>query len=392
MMSSRLKVCVAITARPSYSRIRTALDVLRQNSSIELVVLCSGSALLDRYGRVVDLIRSDGFCVAEELYTFVEGNEPINMALTVANTINQTAAALRRIAPDCVVTIADRYETLGTAIASAYLGLPLIHVQGGEITGNIDEKVRHSVTKLADVHLVANQRAAERLVRMGERPSSIAVTGCPSIDIARNAVGVELSAVQEELCRRGVGASIDLTSSYLVVLQHPETDTYSESYSQMRSTLDAVHRLELPTLVFWPNVDAGSDATSKCIRVFRESGKLKRVHYVKNLEGTLFLRLLLGAGCLIGNSSVGLRECAYMGVPVVNIGNRQRGRDRAKNVMDVDYDAEAIDSAVRRQLAHGRYFSSALYGDGRAGEEIARVIAELQARLPATEKHFYEAS
>jgi UDP-hydrolysing UDP-N-acetyl-D-glucosamine 2-epimerase len=389
MTLSKLKVCAAITARPSYSRIRSALDALQRNLDVELVVLCSGSALLDRYGRVVDLIKSDGFHVVEELYTFVEGNEPINMALTAANTINHTASALRRINPDFVISIADRYETLGTAVAAAYLGIPLIHIQGGEITGNIDEKVRHAVTKLADIHLVANHRAADRLVRMGEHPDTVIVTGCPSIDIAREAMTMEVSKVQDALRRSGVGVDVDLAGDYLVVLQHPDTDTYTESYSQMQATLEAVKMLDMPTIIFWPNVDAGSDATSKCIRVFRESGMLKQVHYVKNLEGKLFLRLLKEAGCLIGNSSVGLRECAYLGVPVVNIGGRQMGRDRAANVTDVGHDAKAIEKAVRAQLEHGSYSSSDLYGDGQAGKEIGHVIAALEK--PSTEKRFYEA-
>ena len=388
-MLSKLKVCVAITARPSYSRIRSALDSLQRNSDVELVILCSGSALLDRYGKVVDLIKLDGFHVVEELYTFVEGNEPISMALTAANTINHTASALRRINPDFVISIADRYETLGTALATAYLGIPLIHIQGGEITGNIDEKVRHAVTKLADIHLVANRRAADRLVRMGEHPDKVVVTGCPSIDIAWDALTLDMSAVQVALRHSGVGAEVNLAGDYLVVLQHPDTDTYSESYAQMHATLEAVQRLDIPTIVFWPNVDAGSDATSKCIRIFRESGSLKQVHYVKNLEGKLFLRLLRGTGCLIGNSSVGLRECAYLGVPVVNIGARQLGRDRAANVADVGHDAQAIEAAVRAQLAHGLYPSSGLYGDGQAGQEIARVIAAL--KKTGTEKRFYEA-
>lgn len=388
-MLNKLKVCVAITARPSYSRIRSALDSLQRNSDVELVILCSGSALLDRYGKVVDLIKFDGFHVVEELYTFVEGNEPISMALTAANTINHTASALRRINPDFVISIADRYETLGTALATAYLGIPLIHIQGGEITGNIDEKVRHAVTKLADIHLVANRRAADRLIRMGEHPDKVVVTGCPSIDIARDALTLDMSAVQDALRHSGVGEDVNLAGDYLVVLQHPDTDTYSESYAQMHATLEAVQRLNIPTIVFWPNVDAGSDATSKCIRIFRESGRLKQVHYVKNLEGKLFLRLLRGAGCLIGNSSVGLRECAYLGVPVVNIGGRQLGRDRAANVADVGHDAQAIEAAVRAQLAHGLYHSSGLYGDGQAGQEIARVIAA--SKKTGTEKRFYEA-
>jgi UDP-hydrolysing UDP-N-acetyl-D-glucosamine 2-epimerase len=388
-MSNKLKVCVAITARPSYSRIRAALHSLQLNPDVELVVLCSGSALLDRYGKVVDHIKSDGFDVVEELYTFVEGNEPINMALTAANTISHTASALRRINPDFVVSIADRYETLGTAVAAAYLSIPLIHIQGGEITGNIDEKVRHAVTKLADVHLVANHRAADRLVRMGEQPTRVFVTGCPSIDIARDAMSVDMTTVKDAIRRRGVGADVNLLENYLVVLQHPDTDTFNESYAQMQATLEAVQRLDIPTIIFWPNVDAGSDATSKCIRIFRESGKFRQVHYVKNLDGKLFLRLLMGAACLIGNSSVGLRECAFLGVPVVNIGGRQLGRDRAANVADVAHDTQAIEQAVRAQLLNGIYSSSNLYGDGQAGYEIGKVISAL--RKAGTEKRFYEA-
>lgn len=388
-MSNKLKVCVAITARPSYSRIRSALDYMQRSSEVELIILCSGSALLDRYGKVVDLIKLDGFNVIEELYTFVEGNEPINMALTAANTIHLTASALRRINPDFVVSIADRYETLGTAVAAAFLGIPLIHIQGGEITGNIDEKVRHAVTKLADIHLVANQRSAERLLRMGECPISVSVTGCPSIDIALEALKLSMTEVQDALRFNGVGVDVNLDCDYLVVLQHPDTETYSESYEQMHATLEAVQLIDIPAIVFWPNVDAGSDATSKCIRVFRESGKLNQVQFIKNLEGKLFLRLLRGAGCLLGNSSVGLRECAYLGVPVVNIGARQMGRDRAANVVDVGHDARAIEQAVRSQLSHGPYSSSELYGDGHAGQEIFRVISTL--KKISTEKRFYEA-
>ena len=388
-MSNKRRLCVAITARPSYSRIRTALAALAAGADVDVQVLCSGSALLDRYGRVVDLIRADGFSVAEEIYTFVEGNEPINMALTTANTIGHTAAVLRRLRPDWVMTIADRYETLGTAVAAAYVGTPLIHVQGGEITGNIDEKVRHAVTKLADVHLVANAQAGARLQRMGEHPAAIHVTGCPSIDLAREALEMPLEAVQQTINELGVGARINLRQDFIVVLQHPETDTYDQSYDRMKATLDAVADIGMPTLVFWPNVDAGSDATSKAIRVFRESGRFADAHYVKNLEGHLFLRLLKQSCCLIGNSSVGIRESAYLGTPVVNLGHRQMGRERGSNVIESDWQRASIHQAISVQLQARKYVSSTLYGDGHAGAEIARVVQALGSTPIA--KRFHEA-
>lgn len=390
MSSKKRRLVVAITARPSYSRIRSALEVLRGSNEVSIQVICSGSALLDRYGRVVDMIRDDGFDVAEELYTFVEGNEPLNMALTTANTIQHTAMVLRRLSPTWVMSIADRYETLGTAVGAAYLGIPLIHVQGGEITGNIDEKVRHAVSKLADVHLVSTPLAAHRLTRMGETPSSVHVTGCPSIDLAREALEIPLNQVQAAIDEYGVGTHIDLRRNFIVVLQHPETDSFDKSYSRMRATLEAVAEVGMQALVFWPNVDAGSDATSKAIRVFREQGKFPNVHYIKNLEGRIFLRLLRQAQCLVGNSSVGIRESAFIGTPVVNLGDRQFGRERCSNVLNADWQRDEILEAIQRQLSVGRYSSSNLYGDGYAGQRIADVVYSLDSATVNT-KRFYEA-
>lgn len=382
------KICVAITARPSYSRIKSALQYLNADPKIELQILCSGSALLERYGRVVSLIKNDGFNVIDELYTFVEGDEPINMALTVSNTINQSALALRRIDPEIIVTIADRYETLGTAIAASYMGIPLVHIQGGEVSGNIDERVRHSITKLADYHLVANKFAERRVAKMGENPSSIIVTGCPSIDIARESNKIDLKCVQEDLNKIGVGAYIDLNKDFIIVLQHPDTNTFNESYNQIRKTLNSINNLKIPTIIFWPNVDAGSDATSKCIREYRETNKLENVRFLKNLEGKIFLRLLSQAKCLVGNSSVGLRECSYLGVPVVNIGMRQSGRDRGANVIDVNHNQEDISNAILIQISHGKYPSSELYGNGYSGRMIADTITQFTPSLMG--KTFHE--
>ncbi len=383
---SNKNVCVAVTARPSYSRIRSALEALRDTQGVHLDVLCSSSALLDRYGRVVDLIREDGFNVVEELYTFVEGNEPVNMALTTSNLLQHSASFLNRRKPDCVVSIADRYETLATATAAAYLGLPLVHVQGGELTGNIDEKVRHAITKLSDFHLVSNEKAKERLIRMGENPDTICVTGCPSIDLALKAKDLDDTLLTEAL-QAGVGEEIDINQDFLALMQHPETDCYQGSFERMQTSLDIIEEIKIPTFVFWPNVDAGSDATSKAIRFFKEKKKDFPVFYVKNLEGKLFLKLLSKSRCLIGNSSVGVRECGFMGVPVVNIGERQFGRDRSENVRDCTWDKRDIRGALEAQLSNGEYSQSHLYGDGYAGKRIAEFIANLPS---VGAKRFYE--
>jgi UDP-hydrolysing UDP-N-acetyl-D-glucosamine 2-epimerase len=168
---------------------------------------------------------------------------------------------------------------------------------------------------------------------------------------------------------------MDISNGYVVVMQHPVTTEYEQAREHVNETLHAVHELGLPTLWFWPNVDAGSDGTSTGMRAFREQVKPKQMHFFKNMEGTDFLRLLCNSKCLIGNSSVGVRECSYLGVPVVNIGSRQTGRDRGRNVIDVDYDREAIIGGVEKHLSNGTYPSDPIYGDGHAGQRIAELLA-----------------
>ena len=376
------KILICITARPSYSRIRSAILALQKKDNVDVSVLASGSALLERYGRVVDLIRADGIKVADELYTFVEGNESINMALTTAATVSASALAISKISPDLIVTIADRYETLGTAIAASYCGFPLVHIQGGEVTGNIDERVRHSVTKLADIHMVANTDCQRRLIQMGENKSSIYITGCPSIDIINESLMIPLSTIKETVEKYGVGSDIDISKPFVIVMQHPETESYKESYDRMQKTLIAIENLDMPSLIFWPNVDAGSDATSKAIRVSREQGILKNARYIKNLDGKLFLRLLKQSKCLIGNSSVGIRECSFIGVPVVNIGKRQHGRMHAQNVLNASWDSDEILKATRSQINNGEYERSHLYGNGSSGELIAELLSKNLEIIP----------
>ncbi|NDU85753.1 MAG: UDP-N-acetylglucosamine 2-epimerase (hydrolyzing) [Ferrovum sp.] len=386
-MLTKRKVLVAITARPSYSRIRTTLQALAQQPNVSLQCLCSGAALSDVHGRVADLIRQDGFTVADECVTLVPGNEPRHMAYTTARTVEQTTTYLEQYRPDWVVTIADRYETLGTAVAAAYMGIPLIHVQGGEITGNIDERVRHAVTKLSDIHLVANQQAANRLMRMGEHPDRIFVTGCPSVDLARAARELPLAHVEEAIRSGAQGHSINLQEDFIVVLQHADTTEHQSSYQHMRLTLESVRRTGLPYFIFNPNSDAGSAAVTRAVEDFLEEGKAGVCCRVNNLEGKLFLRLLAQSRCLVGNSSVGIRECAFLGTPVVNLGDRQRGRERGDNVYDCSWDAKALAQALRKQIQRS-YGGSQIYGSGYSGELMADIIAHLPE---PTAKCFHEA-
>jgi UDP-hydrolysing UDP-N-acetyl-D-glucosamine 2-epimerase len=258
------------------------------------------------------------------------------------------------------------------------MNISLVHIQGGEVTGSIDDKVRHAITKLADYHFVSTKLAAERVGRMGERADRIFVTGCPSIDLAVEVKKSPKLDFDPFAKYGGVGSLAHLEDGYVVVMQHPVTTEYSDARHHVQETLEAVYDLGLPALWFWPNVDAGSDGTSKDIRAFREHQRSQNFHFFKNMEGTDFLRLLWNSKCLVGNSSVGIRECSFLGVPVVDIGSRQAGRERGPNVVDAYYDRQAIRKAAETQISRGPYPSDLTYGDGQAGRRIADLLATLE--------------
>jgi UDP-hydrolysing UDP-N-acetyl-D-glucosamine 2-epimerase len=373
------KVCVVITARPSYSRIRTALSAIKQHPDLELQLVVAASALLQRYGNAVDVMERDGFTPAARVFMVLDGENLVTSAKSTGLGLMELSTVFHNLRPDVVVTVADRYETLATAVAASYMNIPLVHVQGGEVTGSIDEKVRHAITKLSDVHFVCTEKARERVIRMGEEPDQVFITGCPSIDLAVEAQADPVLKGDIFEHYGGVGPRLDLSDGYVVAMQHPVTTEYEEARRQVTDTLQAVVAVGLPVLWFWPNVDAGSDGTSKGIRVFREQQRPTNIHFFRNMEPKAFLQLLMGSRCLVGNSSVGIRECSFLGVPVVNIGSRQTGRERGSNVLDVVGEQTNIANAIRHQLNSSRPKGDKLYGDGKAGERMAKLLAELRS-------------
>ena len=375
---------MVITARPSYSRIKTALFAIKNNPNLELQLVVAASALLERYGSAVNYIEKDGFEISSKVFNVLEGENLTAAAKTTGIGILELSTVFDNLKPDMVVTIADRFETMATAIAATYMNIPLVHIQGGEVTGNIDEKVRHAITKLADYHLVASEGAKERVLKMGESEDSVFNTGCPSIDLAKNILENPTLNYNPYQKYGGVGTSPNLDKGYIVVMQHPVTTEYLDSRHHINETLFAIQNISLPVLWFWPNVDAGADGTSTGIRAFREKYKPQNIHFFKNMEGEDFLRLLVNSKCLIGNSSVGIRECAYLGVPVVNIGTRQNKRERGNNVIDVSYDKNEIEKAILNAIKNKKPENSKIYGDGNAGENIANLLETLPLKFHKT--------
>ena len=367
------KICVVINSRANYGRIKSVMAAIQEHPDLELKTIVGASALLHRFGQVVDVIRKDGFEPAAKVYSIVEGENPTTMAKSTGMAIMDLSTQFENLRPDVVLTVADRFETIATAIAASYMNIPVAHTQGGEVTGSIEESVRHAVTKLAHVHFPATKQAADYLLRMGEEPGRVHLTGCPAIDLIAN---LDLSLPGDLFeSNRGVGAKLDTNQPYLVVLQHPVTTEFGQGFEQIQETLAAVLALDVQTAWLWPNVDAGSDDVSKGLRLHRERIGDGKLHFYRNFSPEDYARLIANAACLIGNSSSGLREGAFLGTPTVNIGTRQADREHGPNVIHADHNRTDIEAKARTQIAHGLYGRSAMFGEGDAGQKIANILA-----------------
>ncbi len=376
------KICVVIHSRANYGRIKSVMRAIDIHPELELQLLVGSSALLYRFGSVIDIIRGDGFKENAVVHSILEGETPTTMAKSTGMAITELATHFENLKPDIVVTVADRFETLSTAVAASYMNITLAHSQGGEVTGSIDESVRHAITKLAHIHFPATERAKEYLLRMGEQQETVHLTGCPAIDL----VAESDLALPDDLFKRttGVGDKLTTKKDYIIVLQHPVTTEFGSGFKQIQETLEAAHEVSktgMQIVWLWPNVDAGSDDISKGIRMFRDREEAKNMHFYKNFTPEDYVLLLANARCIVGNSSSGLREGAFLGTPCVNIGTRQSGRERAANVIDVKCDANEIKTAIDNQLKHGRYESSHLVGDGTAGTQIANILATSNLKI-----------
>ena len=371
------KICAVVGSRANYSSIKSALRAIQDHPDLQLQLIVAASALLDRYGSVVNLIERDGFVPDVRLHMLVEGETPGTMAKSTGLGLIELSTEFERLQPDVVMTVGDRFETMATTLAAAYMNIPVAHTMGGEVSGTIDESIRHAVTKFAHIHFPASREAAQRIIRLGELEEMVFRVGCPRIDLVAEILNGEVFDLDRVMFDFGVGGKINLKEQFVLVSQHPVTTEYGEGERQITETLEAIREAKLQAIVLWPNADAGSEHIARGLRKWRERGFAKDMHFFKNLEISVYIKLMKRAACLIGNSSSGIREGAYIGTPVVNIGSRQVSRERGPNVMDAPHDRNAVAAAIRVQIAHGPYPVMDIYGDGQAGTRIADILAGL---------------
>jgi UDP-hydrolysing UDP-N-acetyl-D-glucosamine 2-epimerase len=384
-LKNKKKICVAINNRANYARIKSLLNEIKKSKNFELQILLGASAILNRFGELNNILKKDGFKNLKKIYSIVEGENLTTMAKSTGLSIIETSTFFEDYKPDAVIVIADRFENLSVAISASYLNIPLIHIQGGEVTGSIDEKVRHAITKLSDIHFVATKRAREFLIKMGENKNNVFLTGCPSIDIALKAK----SKLPKNFFKKnkGVGTVPEDNEKYIVVMHHPETTKFNETYNQILQTIKAILKLKDIKIVWlWPNIDAGSDIISKQIRILRENKLVRNISFFKNFSPEDYIKLIYNCECLVGNSSSGIRESSFLSIPAVNIGSRQKNRERGLNTIDVGYNENQIFNAILKQMKTGKIKKSLLYGDGFAYKKIFNLLNKILKNNISVEK------
>ena len=375
------KVLIFIGSRANYSSIKSVMNAINKNKNLKLQIVVGASALLEKYGNVSNLIEKDGFKIDAKIHMLIEGESPLTMAKSTGVGIIELSTQFQSLKPDIVLTVGDRFETMATTLAAAYMNIPTAHTMGGEITGTIDESIRHAVTKFSHIHFPASQDAKNRIIKLGEEKGNVHLVGCPRIDLVAEILKSKSNDYKKVLST-GVGSLIDVDKPFILVSQHPVTTEYSKSELQMMQTLIAIEKLNMQTIILWPNADAGSNDISKGISKWREKNRFNNnLRFFKNLPIETYVNLMKKTSVLVGNSSSGIREGAFIGTPVVNIGTRQESRQRGKNVIDVDHDYNEILKAVRKQIKNGKHPRQDIYGDGKAGKKIAKILSKCDLKI-----------
>lgn len=373
------KVLCLVTARASYSRIRTVLINLQNKTNIDLTIALNASASDPLYGDLNTILKEDGFKNINSFETNLSQTSFGSSIKVVALSLLEISSFIQLNKFDGIISIADRYETIATAICASYSNTKLFHIQGGENSGNIDDKVRNAVTMMADYHFPSTIESAKNIESYGISKDRIFQCGCPSVDQFVSMQSNESNyCFHDLLSNNSIGKREMEYGDYHVIMLHPETDKTEANSDYTSMLIELVKEAKNENFIwFWPNTDPGSNYISKTMRIFRESNNCNNVRFIKNLSPNKFIYILNGAISLIGNSSVGVRETGILGIPVINIGNRQINREAHGNVRSCEWNKNKLITSFKELQTKKRIKPDYTYGSGDAGEKIANNIADL---------------
>ncbi|KAF5432942.1 GDP/UDP-N,N'-diacetylbacillosamine 2-epimerase (hydrolyzing) [Candidatus Methanophagaceae archaeon] len=366
------KILYITGTRADYGLMQSVLKAIEEHPKLELTIVVTGMHLMPEFGLTIIEIKKDGFKIHAIDATYENDNKE-SMVSFVGKFIQLLTKEIKEIKPDIILLLGDRGEMLAGAIVGTYLTIPVAHIHGGDITSTVDEPIRHAITKLAHIHFPATEKSAERIIRMGEDPAKVFVVGAPGLDTLLN----EKLIAPEELSKK---YNLDLSKPILLVVQHPVTTEVDDAPEQIRETSEAVLELKPQTVLVYPNADAGG---REMIEVIKKYEEYPFINSFKSIPHREYLSLMGIASVMIGNSSSGIIEAPSFGLPVVNIGSRQEGRERAENVIDVDYNKEQIKAAIKKALYDEDFqekvkICKSPYGDGKAGIKIADVLSKIK--------------
>ena len=377
----KLKVVIVSERRADYSRFKPIMSLMKSDNFFDYYLIVTGISLLKSRGSDIDTIKKDGFKIAKVIRMYKE-NAPdtgAEMTRSYGRVMIGLADFFEQIKPDLILTGFDIGANFAAAVVGAHMNIPVAHIQGGEVTGSIDESLRHATTKFAHIHFPATYDAASRLRRMGEDPKYIFTVGCPSIDTLLQAPRLSKKEVSDLI-------GLDSSKPYVLVVQHPVTTEIEKTGWQIRQTIQAVKELGIQGVILYPNNDAGWRAIVSGI-------KNSSIKYFRGLRPEDFINVLRYSSALVGNSSSGIHETATLKIPTVNIGTRQYGRERPKNVIDVGYKKEEIKSGIQKALYDKKFLAAVKrvknpYGDGKSAKRIVKILKKLDYKKIPIQKMF----
>lgn len=372
-LRKKRKVCIVSLNRSEYSRIRSVMKALLAREDLETVV----AVLHSKYANNSILLENDGIPVHHRVHLSIDERSPYKTSTAVGEAAMKFAEVFNDIKPDILVILGDRYEALGVVVAAVYMNIFIVHIQGGEVTGTLDEHTRHALTKLSHLHFPATKFSAERLIKMGEPAEMVIPAGCPGTDMVLAAPKMSFEELRYEIYKLTKRRDVleRLEPGFFLVLQFPVATEVHEAEHQIDTTIAALERFNRPKLILTPTPDAGGDIVERKLRAYAERDP--RAVIVKHLPPELFVNAMRLSSVMIGNSSAGIRETGYFGTPTLNIGSRQEGRERSSNIMDVPHDTETIVEAIQKQVEHGPYPIEMIYGEGDTGTCIAEKVATI---------------
>jgi UDP-N-acetylglucosamine 2-epimerase (non-hydrolysing)/GDP/UDP-N,N'-diacetylbacillosamine 2-epimerase (hydrolysing) len=380
------KILYISGTRADYGPARSVLKAIQADPDLDLKILVTGMHLDPIHGETWREIEADGFSIAEYVYGRVTGDSLAAMGASVGLYLYGMSHAIARIKPDIMLVLGDRGEQLAGAMAAAFQNIVVVHLCGGSISGSIDDSIRHAITKFAHYHLPAFKEHAERIIQMGEDPKTVRVVGLPGGDIRP-----DVKFIREEVCS---DLNLPLDDPYLLVVQHAVTHSQNEAGKQIIETLEAVGGLNYPTLLANPNDDAGGRVILKKMREYAE--KNTHLHVLPPPRSReRFASIMAHAGALIGNSSSGIVEAMSVGLPVVNIGDRQRGREHHACLINVEHNRAAIQQAIEEALRNPDYqdrlktYTSRMINKTTT-KKIVAYLKEIDLDLAKAPKTFYE--